>query len=229
MKKFKFLLLIVLLGLILVTGCKEPTLEDAMEELDEKSATVNCDLKMDITLTYNGESQTMSQSINMKVEQDGDKTYAINYAQDVEQHLYSKQVGDYVKSYTKTDGEWELATTDSVDQMTDELLDIDVEETFTNVDGIWVGNTEALTEQLSDYMEEFASDSLGLSGVNIDETSVSKYDITMVDGHISKIDIAMKIVMSANGGIVEINVEMPMEFSKIGETKVIEPEGLPVE
>ena len=113
--------------------------------------------------------------------------------------------------------------------MTDELLDIDVEETFTNVDGIWVGNTEALTEQLSDYMEEFASDSLGLSGVNIDETSVSKYDITMVDGHISKIDIAMKIVMSANGGIVEINVEMPMEFSKIGETKVIEPEGLPVE
>ena len=230
MKKFRLLLLIILVGALFVTtSCGTATLEKAMEELDEKSSTIECDLKMDVTIKSGQNSQSQSQTIKIKVQHDCNKTYAIYSAEGVEQHLYTVEENDTVKSYELVNGKWQLSSTDSADEMTDELFDIDTDDAFSKVDGVWVGDVELLSNELSEYMKEIADNVLGLSGIELDQTSVTKFDITLDKKHVSKIDFGMKIVMSNGSASVEVAISMPMIVSEIGTTTVEEPANLPVE
>ena len=230
MKKFRLLLLIILVGALFVTtSCGTVTLEKAMEELDEKSSTIECDLRMDVTIKSGQNSQSQSQTIKIKVQNDRNKTYAIYSAEGVEQHLYTVEENDTVKSYELVNGKWQLSSTDSADEMTDELFDIDTDDAFSKVDGVWVGDVELLSNELSEYMKEIADNVLGLSGIELDQTSVTKFDITLDKKHVSKIDFGMKIVMSNGSASVEVAISMPMIVSEIGTTTVEEPANLPVE
>lgn len=206
-------------------------LANQMEELKTASATINCPMAMELKLTMGTESQTQKMSADMYIELDPTSTYSITTAEGEKQYSYALIQGEYVKEYVKLEEEWILADTVSVNDYSsnNDLYDIDVKESFTLVDGIWIGDTVLLSQALKSSMDEIATELGGLSGVTIDETTIKKYNITVENGKISLIDIEMYMKMSYQGMIMEISYAMPMNLSKIGETTVTVPEGLPVE
>ncbi len=206
-------------------------LVNQMEALNKLSSTVNCPMAIELKLTMGTESQTQKMNADMYIESDATSSYTITTAQGEKQYSYAVTQGEYVKTYLKLEEEWLLADTVSVNDYSSnsDLYDIDVKESFTLVDGVWVGDVAALSQVLKSTMDEMAIELGGLNGVSIDETTIKKYNITIENGNITLIDIEMYMKMSYQGMIMEISYSIPMSVSKIGETTVTVPEGLPTE
>ena len=125
------------------------------------------------------------------------------------------------------DGKW-IKETISLEDYEDEselaVLDIDLDD-FVLEDNVWKGNTEILTEELEYYFKDMMEDTLGSGTVS--HFNVSKYNIEMNGFNISKIDISVDLLAYINGLYVSVEIDMPMEFSNVGKTKVTVPKGLP--
>lgn len=227
------LLCVVMFFTLAISGCSgTKKLERALEELENKSYTVEGDMKVDMTISYSGESETQSMSADMLIEADSTQTYTVTTAEGVSQYSYAKIEGNMVKVYTKLDSTWELLETVSLDEydddITSEIVDIDTDDAFKKEGNVWVGDTVKLTDELDDYMAELA-EQFGGTSLTINSTTVDKYNIELDGKHIKKIDIEMTISMSMQGMTITMKVSMPLTFSKIGETQVTVPDSLPTE
>lgn len=256
MKKFGkiLLVLVMLLSLVFVTSCNnhqheyvdgkcecgeaDPNYVDpidqlaaAMESLETVSTTINCAMSMTMTMSVGSEKQSQTMKADMYIEADANKSYTVTTSEGEKQYMYMVVEGEFVKEYAKLDEEWLLVDTIAVEDYSSntDLFNIEVKDAFTLQDGVWVGNVEKLSQLLKSTMEEIAADLGGMDGISMDETSIKKYNITMVDGKVSLVDIEMYIKMTYEGMTMEISFAMPMNISKVGETTVTVPENLPVE
>lgn len=234
-----FFVFLMVFSLLFVTSCDKKDnevdtveeLEEVMEELENKSATINCDMTMSMTMKINDQVETQTVDMEMYIESDSTKSYTIATMEGEKQYVYTVVEGEYVKEYAKVDDAWQLADTVKKEDFSSnsDLFDIDVEDAFTLVDGVWVGNCELLSDVLSETMEEMAADLGGIGGISFDETKINKYNITISEGQVSVVDIEMYIKMSASNVVIEVTIAMPMNISKLGETVVTVPEDLPIE
>ena len=249
MKKFGkiLLVLVMLLSLVFVTSCNnhqheyvdgkcecgeaDPNYVDpidqlaaAMESLETVSATINCAMSMTMTMSMGSGKESRTMKADMYIE-------AVTTSENKKQYMYMVVEGEFVKEYAKLDEEWLLVDTVAVEDYSSntDLFNIEVKDAFTLQDGVWVGNVEKLSQVLKSTMEEIAADLGGMDGISMDETSIKKYNITMVDGKVSLVDIEMYIKMTYEGMTMEVSFAMPMNISKAGETTVTVPENSPVE
>lgn len=205
-------------------------LETAMAELETATYTANMDAKVSMTMKQGSQSTTQEVIMNMYMESDATQVYTVSTIDEEKQYSYTIIDGEFVKQYFEYDGEWMLLDTTSLEDYSDtaDLFDIEVKDAFTLNDGVWVGNVEVLSEALSKTMEKMSEELVGMGGT-MEETSIKKYNITLVDGKVSKMDVEMYMKMTAEGYTIEISYSMPMNISKIGQTTVTVPKNLPVE
>lgn len=220
--------------LCLLTGCggyfsgekpSDVVLKEAIEELNEESYTVTSDMYVEMRVESGG--QVVSEKTNSftKIESDGTRTYAEIIAEGIKSYQYTEINDDKVDLYTLFDGNWLLV--DSIDlneykENDHQVFEIDTKNCFKLEDGIYIGNVEKINEQLKEYMQQFSEQFAG-SGLTMTESSVEKYDITLENNKVSKIDIIMNVEMSMDTVVMKIRVTMPMVFSNIGETTVTNP------
>lgn len=227
MKKIiKSILIVLFICLSFVlTGCSgQRKLEKALEEIEEKSYTVKGTMRLDLSVSYLGQSQHQTIVSDMMIEADPTHSYSVTTTEGNSQYSYAIIEGNNVKVYQKALKEWELVESPSIDEYKDsnELFDIDVEDNFVKEDGKWVANITNIQDELDGYMEKLAEQFGGI-GVEIKKMVVDKYVIELDGKHVSKIEIAMTMEMSSYGVNMVMNISMPMEFSKIGETDVTVP------
>lgn len=238
MKKIKNLLLLclVVVSIVLLTGCSgTKRLEKAMEELNENSYTMEGNVVYEIGVRYDGQIEKQSISAAIKSQIDPNQSYTEIQMEGQTQYAYTKIVDDDVKVYSKNDSSWELVETTSLEEYTNETVEfvqIDVEDMFEKDGDVWVGDTAKLSEELEEAMKKLAEEMSG-TGMVITQTSIDKYNIELDGKHVSKIDIEMTISMSytfyGQTMSMTMNVSMPITISKIGETEVTVPSGLPTE
>jgi len=226
----KFMILIVALTFtFIVTGCGTRKLEKAFEEIEETSYTLSGEMKIEISMNYYGQTQKQTVTSEMTIEADPTQVYTVTTVDNTSEYAYTKIDGDNVKVFSEVNGIWILSEELSLDDYSGETLEIfeiDAEDVFEKDGDVWVGNVEKLSNELKDYMEELAG-SLVASGVTISSTTIDKYNIELDGKHLSKIDLEMSMSMSYSFNTIEMKVFMPLEFSKIGETEVTVPSGLP--
>ena len=203
----------------------------AMAELETATSTINCDMVMTAGYKADGQSTTMTQSIQLYIENSSSKAYTITSIANEKTYSYAVQEGENVKTYAKYADEWMLVETISADEYSgmEDFLDVEVDDVFTLENGVWVGNLETLTASLAKLIEESFAESGDMEGMSLDEVSIKKYNITLTEGKVSFVDIEMYMKMSYSGMVLEYTVEMPMYISKIGETTVTVPSNLPLE
>ena len=203
----------------------------AMAELETATSTINCDMVMTAGYKTGGQSTTMTQTMQLYIENSSSKAYTITTVEGEKTYTYAVQEGENVKSYAKFGDEWMLLETIAADEYSgmEDLLDVEVDDAFTLQNGVWVGNIEVLTTILSKVVEDSFAESGDMEGMTLDEVSIKKYDITLTEGKVSLVDIEMYMKMSYMDMVIEYTVEMPMYISKIGETTVTVPENLPVD
>ena len=218
-------------------GEKDPNYVDPITKLEEamnllSTSNYTADIDSNITMTVKQGSVTNSQSVSMNIYMECDPThsYSIITMDGEKQNTYAVINGDVVKQYLQFEGEWMLVQSLSVSEYSDttDIFDVEVKDVFTLQDGVYVGNVEVLSEVLTETMSQMSEELVGVAGT-MKETSIKKYNITLVDGKITSIDIEMFMSMLVEGMTIEISYSMPMTMSKIGETTVTVPENLPVD
>ena len=206
-------------------------LKTAMAELETANCTINYNMKMVMKMSMDGQTDTETVEMEMYLENDSTKSYIVTTSEGEKVYTYAVIEGDQVKEYVKLEDEWMLLETVNVDEYssTNDLLDIEVDESFVLEDGVWVGNTEALDKILDKVLESLSSELVGMEGLTMDELSIKKYNITLSEGKVSLVDVEMYFKMTYQGIVIEYDIAMPMSFSKIGSTIVTVPENLPAE
>ncbi|MBE6131028.1 MAG: hypothetical protein E7183_04840 [Erysipelotrichaceae bacterium] len=204
-------------------------LEESMNLLSTSSYTAN--IESSISMSAKQGSVTNSQSIVMNIYMECDPThsYSVMTMDGEKQNSYAIIDGDVVKQYLQYEGEWMLAQILDITEYSDttDIFDVEVKDAFTLQDGVYVGNLEVLSEVLAETMSQMSEELVGMGGT-MKETSIKKYNITLVDGKVASIDIEMFMSMLVEGMTIEISYNMPMTMSKVGETTVTVPENLPV-
>ena len=228
MKKI-FLFISVLFVAIFLTACSaEKRLEKAFEELEKVSYTMEGSMRVDFTVNYYGQTLSQTMVADMYMEIDPEQSYIMTTMNGQTQEVYYKMDGEYVDIYTKNGEIWEYES-EGLDDYLEEsdiyFLDIEVKDVFEEVDGVWVGNGEKITEMLKISLDKVAEELVG-TGVSIEKMSVDKYNIELKNNQISKLDIIISMKMSANGMEMTIKISMPMTINNVGKTLVTVPEGI---
>ena len=228
MKKI-FLFISVLFVALFLTACSaEKRLEKAFEELEKVSYTMEGSMRVDFTVNYYGQTLSQTMVADMYMEIDPEQSYIMTTMNGQTQEVYYKMDGEYVDIYTKNGEIWEYES-EGLDDYLEEsdiyFLDIEVKDVFEEVDGVWVGNGEKITEMLKISLDKVAEELVG-TGVSIEKMSVDKYNIELKNNQISKLDIIISMKMSANGMEMTIKISMPMTINNVGKTLVTVPEGI---
>ena len=222
---FDFILL--LLCAIILSGCSSKRLEKAFLELEENNYTVVMEMNMNISTTFAGETNSESTSMTTKMESDENYLHSVVVSDDLElEYFYiidEEQVSYYQLHYSK----WDLLGRINIENFNEnEIKFIDVDTNlFKNKFGTWKGDTDKLSEQLSEYMKEAIEEIVG-AGMTFNEISVNKYDIKLKGGSISTMEIEVSYKMSLYGMNINAIMNVVYNFSDIGTTKVEVPEGI---
>ena len=222
---FNFILL--LLCAIILSGCSSKRLEKAFLELEGNNYTVVMEMNMDISATFAGETNSESTSMTTKMESDENYLHSVVVSDDLEfEYFYiidEEQVSYYQLHYSN----WDLLGRINIENFNEneiEFIDVDT-NLFENKFGTWKGDTDKLSEQLSEYMKEAIEEIVG-SGMTFNEISVNKYDIKLKGGSISTMEIEVSYKMSLYGMNINAIMNVVYNFSDIGTTEVSVPEGI---
>lgn len=206
---------------------KEEKLEKAFERMYETSYTMEGAMRLDITLSANGQTQKQTTITDMLVERDANQSYTESTTNGQTESVYTKINGDYVDIYTMITGYW-VHETETLERYEEDnesfFMNIDFHDVFEYKDGVFVGDTKILSDCLEEYSSVVAS-ALG-SGMKVDRFEVQKYDVTMEKGEISEMDIVMVVEVSYYSQKIELVMSMPMTVSKVGKTEVTVPTGI---
>lgn len=206
----------------------EEKLEMAFEKLSETSYTMEGSMRIDMTLSYLGETQKQTFVVDMHTEANPNEIYNEEVMNGETQRSYIKINDDEVLTYTEEKGKW-TEEVQSLEKYKEEnangFLDIDIKDAFTLEDGIWVGNVEVISEMLEETTNKLSEDLLG-DGAKLNSFELEKYNIEMENNEISKVDIAMSVTMTIQGVKVTMKMSVPMTISKVGQTDVTVPVGL---
>ena len=206
----------------------EQKLEMAFEKLSETSYTMEGSMRIDMTLSYLGESQKQTFVIDMLTEANPNEIYTEEVMNGETQRSYTKINDDEVSIYTEENGKW-TEEVQSLEKYKEEngngFLDIDVKDVFTLEDGIWVGNVEVISEMLEETTNKLSEDLVG-EGATLESFELEKYNIEMGKNDISKVDIVMSVVMKIQGVKVTMKMSVPLTISKVGQTEVTVPAGI---
>lgn len=218
----KLFIVVMMMFSLMLCSCGKISLEKAFERLD-RGFTMECEMEMTLSSRY---ITTQTIELEMLFEVSKEEVYTEVEMEGNVSRSYIKIKEDEVDVYSY-DGDWEKETI-SMEEYEDEedlsFLDIDFED-FVLEDNVWVGDTEILSEQMEDYFKEMVEESLGSGTVSY--FNVSKYNIEMNGRNISKIDISVNFITYMSGIYVNVEIDMPIEVSNIGKTKVTVPKGLP--
>ena len=201
-------------------------LEEAMEELNEKSYTVDTTMTVQIRMEYQGEVISETEDLTMHTEADPTQAYVKTIADGTTQESYTKIENEEVKVYIFYNNHWSLTDRLSLDEYQEsnqQVYELDPKDCFELVDGVYVGNVEVINEQLKDFMESFAKDFIALGSIEM-TTEVEKYDIILKNKELSNINVIMNMDMEVEGIQIKMRITMPLEFSKIGKTEVTSPD-----
>lgn len=201
-------------------------LEEAMEELNEKSYTVDTTMTVQIRMEYQGEVISETEDLTMHTEADPTQAYVKTIADGTTQESYTKIENEEVKVYIFYNNRWSLTDRFSLDEYQEsnqQVYELDPKDCFELVDGVYVGNVEVINEQLKDFMESFAKDFIALGSIEM-TTEVEKYDIILKNKELSNINVIMNMDMEVEGIQIKMRITMPLEFSKIGKTEVTSPD-----
>lgn len=200
-------------------------LEEAMEELNEKSYTLDTTMTVQIRMEYQGEVISETADLTMHTEADPTQAYVKTIADGTTQESYTKIENEEVKVYTFYNNRWSLTQRLSLDEYQEsnqQVYELDTKDCFELVDGVYVGNVEVINEQLKDYMESFVNDFIPLGSIQM-TTEVEKYEIILKNKELSNINIIMNMDMEVEGIQMKMRITMPLEFSQIGKTEVTSP------
>ncbi len=218
----KIIITIMMFCLLPLLGsCNEAILANSFKRLD-RGFTMECEMEIKLSSRY---INTQYIEVEMFVETSPTEMYSEIEVSGIEERTYAKINDEEVEFYVY-DGKW-IKETISLEDYEDEselaVLDIDLDD-FVLEDNVWKGDTEILTEELEYYFKEMMEDTLGSGTVS--HFNVSKYNIEMNGFNISKIDISVDLLAYINGLYVSVEIDMPMEFSNVGKTKVTVPKGI---
>ncbi len=222
----KILFLILCLCSFVLMSCGNEELDAALEKIQTTSYTAN--LEMTMSMKFGWQTTTISSVAIM--EADPTQVYMetvtdTGYSGKQTVYSYVKIEENTVKVYTKNLS-WLMEEVSIDDYKSEnELMNIDTKNTFKLEDGIYVGDVEKLNDQLGELLKEEISESLGMDAdINIDLT---KYNITLENDNVKKIEIDMNANVKNGTQTVDMTMTMVYEFSKIGETTVTVPANLP--
>ena len=228
MKKIFSIIFFLIDTLFLCSCSPEQRFERAFEKLDEKSYTMEGRMILELEMSILDYKQKQTIASDIKIEASPNQVYTLTTVDGQTQQTYTKINGKTVDVYTEVDGEWEHESMNFEDYLVDSetyFLDIDVKDVFVESEGIWVGDTEKITEMMKESLEKIASELAG-TGASIDKMSVEKYNIEMKNNKISKIDMVIEMKMSVINMSISMKMTMPMNVSNIGKTKVTVPENI---
>lgn len=207
---------------------KEEKFEKAFNRLSETSYTMEGAMRTDITLITLGSTQKQTVITDMLIESGTNEMYAESTTNGETARVYAKINEKDVDIYNISTGYW----THNVQSLEEYrkgnetfYLDIEVNDIFVLEDGVWVGNTEFITESLKSYSSQFAKE-LGYLDMSVSKFEIEKYNVKMKDGEISELDIVIYISMSRYGRRIDMKMSLPMKVSKVGKTEVTIPEGI---
>lgn len=210
-------------------------LEDAMEELEDENYTANVSMNFTAIVKYGEDMHEINNSINMYLESSQKNAYTEVTLSDQNNgdekgYSYAEIINNKVYGYSSEDGEtWRKEDTISLSEYKGNQLlqvDFDVDECFEyDVEKeAFVGDTKKLNKELKELKSYIASEIVG-SSVNLDDLRITKYEIEVEDGQISKIKMNMSYEMSDISGIdYKFTFKIIMKLKDIGHTKVTVPD-----
>ena len=209
---------------------KEEKLERVFNRLSETSFTMEGSVSTDVKLITSGGINSQTIVIDMLVEANPNESYSEATLDGNTTMAYTRINETYVDLFTKTTGSWvhDVQTLENYQGDSNTFfLDIEVENLFTYKGGVWMGNTEVLSEALKQYSYPII-EGFGEKQVVLDKFEIEKYNIKMNDGEISEIDVvvsirAISVVLNRE---LKVTMSMPMKVSKVGQTQVTVPSGL---
>lgn len=224
MKKI-FIVIMMLLSLMLCS-CGKMNLERSFDRLYIKGFTMEGIMEIKMSGRY---IDTQRIEVEMLTELSSREVYSEMIIDGVVQRTYTKiNKENEVEIYTLVASKWEKETV-SLDEYEDQnetsLFDIDFEECFVLEDGVWIGDTELITEDLQSYYKSMIEAIFGTGTMS--NFNVSKYNIEMSGRNISKVDIAVDFLTYISGMYITVQIKMPMDIINVGRTKVTVPHGLP--
>ncbi len=221
----KIFLLVLFLCSFLLIGCGKDELEMALEQLKTTSYTADLEMNMTMDMPSGSFSQTSISKMEVDPTQLYMETSVDNGASSIQTVCnYIKLEETAVKVYTKYGEVWDLTET-PIEEYTsnNDLLDIDTKEIFELKDGVYVGDTTKLEEQLATVLEEqFGDMGYGVTP----EMKIAKYNITLDGDNVKNIEIVIDMTATIEGVTMEIGIDIKYTFSKIGSTLVTIPEAL---
>lgn len=212
-----------------IVPTKENKLETALQALEDQNYTIKSSNIANVTVSYGDEEESYSTSASTIYEINPTESYIVNSENGNVLTQYMKQENDFVHQYIKIDGGWSYLGSVSIDeqQVSDlDIIDIETKDAFEEIDGVYYGNLELINEYLEEFFDKY-SEQLTVAGQLALKMECTKYNITLKDGQVDKIDFAFVIKTRDSFTSMTIEMDMVMRFSKIGETKVTVPYRLP--
>lgn len=201
----------------------------AFENLENGNYTARITTVADVTFSVKEESYTESVSSIIKVQVDPTQTYSVTFTDGNSITQYTKIEDDQVNLYLKSGTKWEQVLSTPIEEYSDEymgLVEITPNDIFEKVDGVYVGDTEAINEQLDELINKYV-DELAGSGLSMSNAEFTKYNVVLENGNVSRIDVVLVIEMGNYNGSISLEMAMTMRVSKIGETIIEAPTKLP--
>lgn len=138
--------------------------------------------------------------------------------------IYAKQVGDKYIAYQLDNNVWVKAGESTIEELMGNTNPVTAtNDMFKLVNGVWVGEPEKINAALADYLISLTSQ-YGMTNF-----SFSKYNITLKDNYMHKIDMTISASMTIETITMHMTLDTSVVYSEIGTTKNIEPTGLPTE
>lgn len=217
--------------LLTLVGCRSVSeLTKANEELNGNNYTVYYQTHKNVTY---GVKEVSDEKDEYLVKQNGKQKIVSTWDDEgTRLDVFTEVKEDSVEFFKGNGRYWEFDRVESLEeyQVEEILPKVEInEDNFVYEDKVWVGNVELINTALKDYFNELALEFDSYKGfVDAEITSkVNKYNVTLVNNQISKIEFDYQVLVTfVDKSVLTIAVDILAEYSDIFQTVINKPEGV---
>lgn len=217
--------------LFTLVGCRSVSeLTKAVDELEGNNYTVYYQTHKNVTY---GIKEVSDEKEEYLIKQNGTQSIVSTWNDEGTRFDVFSEIKDENVEIFKGNGRyWEFDHTETLEEYApvEILPNVEInEENFIYEDKIWVGNVELINTYLKDYFNEMAQEFDSYKGFIDAEISslVNKYNVTLVNNKISKIEFDYQVLVTfVNKTVLTISGTITADYSDINATVINKPEGV---